>query len=153
VRPTITETLRGIRRILTEVVAPEIRAPYPAETLESILADLEVLERSWDRVLAFLHWDNAAMTALLATIEAHVDPACAARVRAARVAGAVDLLDFEAANARNEELRALVATAVPQLAAGGERTAAAYASVRAYLREHMARYPMILRTVRPSAAR
>lgn len=152
-RPTITETLRGIRRILAEVVAPEIHAPYPAETLQSILADLELVERSWDRVLAFLHWDNAAMTALLATIEAHVDPECAARLRAMHVAATIDMLDFEAANARNEELRALVAAAVPQLAAGGERTAVAYAGVRAYLRQHMERYPMILGSMRPPAAR
>lgn len=152
-RPTITETLRGIRRILAEVVAPEIRAPYPAETLQCILGDLEVLERSWDRVLAFLHWDNAAMSALLTTIEAHVDPECAARVRTARTAGPVDVLAFDAVNARNEELRAVVAAAVPQLAVGGERTAAAYAGVRTYLREHMERYPMILRSVQPPAAR
>jgi hypothetical protein len=152
VRPTIGETLRGIRRILAEVVAPEVRAPYPAETLHAILTDLEVIERSWDRVLAFLHWDNAAMAALLGAIEPLVDPQLAAHVRAMSAAGPVDGLAFDAVNARNEEMRALLAAAIPQLAVGGERTAAAYARVRAYLREHMDRYPMILRSVSPPAA-
>ena len=43
------------------------------------------------------------------------------------------------------------AEAVPQLAAGGDQTAAAYARVKSHLRDRMSRYPMSATIVMPTA--
>jgi hypothetical protein len=150
VHPTITETLRGLRRILAEVVAPEVQAEYPAEVLRTVLAELELLEHAWSRVLPFLHWDNAATAALLAEIEPYLAPPLAGRLRAVSEMAPIDEWDFEAVHERNQVLRGLLAESVPLLAVGGEPTTAVYAHVCGHLREHLRRYPMILANVQPT---
>ena len=59
-RPTITEQLDGLRRILEEVVAPEVKDPYPADILAGVCATLETLAVGWSEVPAFLRWDAEA---------------------------------------------------------------------------------------------
>jgi len=149
VHPSVTEQLRGIRRTLTEVVAPDVSSPYPAEVLRGVVAALEGLERSWARVLPFLVWDNAETAALLGGISPVVDPDLAARITQVCDAEPGDALDVDAADVRNEALRALLAEAVPELAAGGPTTADAHAAVVAHLRARIDRFPLTMNSPMP----
>jgi hypothetical protein len=132
-RPTFEEQLHGIRRILADVVAPEVTAPYPADMLRGALAALDTLERALPALAPFLEWDNDAMTRLLTRVDPH-HPLVAAPAQG----------DVTALNARNEAMRSALAEAVPRMArdaASDEATAALYADLRAHLRERMDRYP------------
>jgi hypothetical protein len=149
VHPSVTEQLRGMRRTLTEVVAPDLSSPYPAEVLRGVVAALEGLERSWTRVLPFLVWDNAETAALLGAISSVVDPDLAVRVSQVCDVEPPDALDVDAADARNEALRGLLAEAVPGLAAGGAETATAHAAVVAHLRARIDRYPLTMNAPMP----
>ena len=42
--PTVDEQLREARRILEEVVEPEVQTDYPADTLRAVLSALQMLE-------------------------------------------------------------------------------------------------------------
>jgi hypothetical protein len=135
-RPTLTELLGTMRRTLEEVVAPEVDAPYAAQMLRGVVANLEVIEASWDRVLPFFAWDNEQMLALLEQVAGELGeqpPALAADGER----------PFDAAYARNVELRGLLAEAIPRLDPGGEAAAAA----RTHLAERAERYPLAWRWV------
>jgi hypothetical protein len=64
-RPTITEQLDGLRRILSEVVAPEVTAPYPAEILGSVIASLSALSANWSRIPDYLAWEIESIRSIL----------------------------------------------------------------------------------------
>jgi hypothetical protein len=145
-RPTISEQLTGLRRILDEVVAPEVDVPYPAETLRGVIANLEMLARAYTNVGPFLAWDNAATKALLAAARGVVDAGLASHIDDALFLPDVDALDLDALDARNTLLRGLLAAAIAPLAGGGGATATVYASVCVHLRERMARYPFTMTT-------
>jgi hypothetical protein len=149
VHPSVTEQLRGIRRTLTEVVAPDLSSPYPAEVLRGVVAALEGLERSWARVFPFLVWDNAETAALLGAISPVLDPDLATRITQACDAEPGDALDVDAADARNEALRGLLAESVPHLAAGGAATVDAHAAVVAHLRARIDRFPLTMNAPMP----
>jgi hypothetical protein len=142
-RPSIGEQLRGTRRILHDVVAPEVTDAYAAEVLRAALANLEMIERAWATVLPFLAWDNDALARLLARVAPLVDTDLAGRI-ARDCAVTPDPLDAEAQRIHNEALRAILADAVPGLADGGDRTAAVFAAVRSHLRERADRYPLTM---------
>jgi len=131
--PTVGDQLRETRRILADVVAPEVRGDYAVAALDDVLATLRVLEGAWDRVLPFLHWDNAQTEHLLDRTD--VDADLAERIAAARAAGPPDPVDFAAVHRRNLELRALLAEVVGQLGPDAS-------GVTAHLRDRIARYPM-----------
>lgn len=154
-RPTISEQLGGMRRVLAEVVAPEVTGAYPADMLRGVLATLEMLERSWTRVAPFLAWDNERTEALLRAIAPLVDRSFAARIDATLGDVPTDVLDVDALDARNTELRALLADAVPKLAAAEPDTpaAAVYADVRNHLRERVERFPLSASAPMPGSAR
>lgn len=152
-RPTISEQLAGVRRILAEVIAPEVTGAYPVDMLRGVLANLEMLEHSWTTVGPFLAWDNAGTERVLEHVAPLVDAASGDRIRAALVAAPKDNADVDALDAHNTALRELLAEAIPELAAGGERTADAYAEVRAHLRERIGRFPLSMNAPMPGAAR
>ncbi|HEX7096249.1 MAG TPA: hypothetical protein VF183_10225 [Acidimicrobiales bacterium] len=152
-RPTVSEQLAGIRRILDEVIAPQVTEAYPVDMLRGVLANLEMLERSWTRVVPFLAWDNEQTAELLRDVASVVDHGLAARIAEALAAAAVDPLDVAALDARNTTLRELLAEAVPQLATGGERAAPQYARVRAHLRARIDRFPFNASAPMPGATR
>jgi hypothetical protein len=152
-RPTISEQLAGMRRILAEVVAPEVTGAYAVDMLRGVLANLEMLERSWSRVGPFLAWDNAGTERLLEAIARTLDPPFARRVEALLLTRPVDQVDVEVLDAHNTALRDLLADAIPQLAAGGDRTAAVYEDVRVHLRERIGRFPLAMNAPMPGAAR
>ena len=158
--PTITEQLRGFSRILEEVVAPAVDPGYPSHMLAGVIANLQRLAGFWDRVMPFLEWDNRATAEVLLDAAPLLDADLAARVRSAvnaprqaddEAGEGPDPLDFDAAHARNGELRTLLAETIAPLAGGGERTSAVYARVRSHLRDRMSRYPMSGTIVMPSA--
>jgi hypothetical protein len=156
VRPTVSEQLAGVRRILAEVIAPEVTGAYPVDMLRGVLANLEMLERSWTQIAPFLVWDNAGTERVLEHAAAVVDDETATRIRAALVAAPTDAaagLDADALDAHNTMLRGLLAEIVPQLASGGATTAAAYAELRAHLRERIGRFPLTMNAPMPGAAR
>jgi hypothetical protein len=118
-----------------------------------VLANLEMLERSWSRVAPFLAWDNAGTERLLEAIALHLDQTFAHRVEALLLTRPVDQVDVVVLDAHNTALRDLLADAIPLLAAGGERTAAIYEDVRGHLRERIDRFPLAMTAPMPGAAR
>jgi hypothetical protein len=150
-RPTIAEQLRGLRRILAEVVTPEVGSAYPADMLQGVIANLEMLERALPAVAPFLAWDNEATAALLERAAPLLGEPISARVAELRAAPPVDPLDLEALHERNIALRGLLAEAVAPLADGGPSAAARYGELRAHLRARMDRYPLSMAASMPSA--
>jgi hypothetical protein len=114
--PTVTDQLRELRRVLNDVVMPEINGSYAIDTLSSVLSTLKMLEGAWDRVVPFLLWDNEQLIGLLGDDGPAPDPS-----------------DFTAVHLRNLELRERLATAV--------RDGSDPAPLVAYFRERIARYP------------
>lgn len=136
-RPTVTEQLEGICRILEHSVAPALANDYTLETLRSLVANVRMLGRAWHKLLPFLHWDNGVMVELLTAAQDSVDAALCARIAAALAAPPADATDAQAAEMRNEQLRALLAECLdgpPALMAG----------IAAHLAERSRRYPLRL---------
>ena len=107
-RPTVTEQLEGICRILEHSVAPALANDYTLETLRSLVANVRMLGRAWHKLLPFLHWDNGVMVELLSTARDSVDTALRARIDDALAAAPAACDDGVAAEARNDQLRALL---------------------------------------------
>ena len=135
--PTVDEQLHQIRRILTNIVAPDVKSTYPADTLREVIVALEMLERGWDQVLPFLAWDNEQMVVLLSEAMPLIGGELAARIRAATPATSEPTAATAAVHQRNLELRALLADAVPRLTSHPEP----YRRVTEHLRQRLARYP------------
>lgn len=119
--PTVTDQLRELRRVLNDVVMPEVSGSYAQDTLSSALATLKMLEGAWDRVVPFLRWDNEQLAGLLGDGPATDPP---------------DPSDFNAVHGRNLELRDRLAATVrdsPEVLESGP--------LIAYFRQRIARYP------------
>src|SRR5579862_6043516 len=99
--PTVGQQLRETRRILTDVVAPEVSGDYAATALDDVLATLSVLETAWDQILPFLQWDNGQLAVLLG--HSSVDADLAERIAVARATDPPDPLDFLAVHECNLE--------------------------------------------------
>lgn len=136
-RPTISEQLDGLRRILAETVAPEITAPYPAEILGSVIASLGALGEAVYTVPAYLRWDVDATTALLERARPFLDPALAAEVAAGPQ---FDPLDLKALEDRQAQLHGLLVRAMPAVL-NEPALADMKADMVAFFRERAARYP------------
>lgn len=136
-RPNVTEQLEGMCRILETAIAPELKHGYTLETLRSLIANVRMLGRAWHQLLPFLHWDNAAMTALLDAARAGVDSALRARIESALAEVPADAADALAAEARNDQLRALLVESLSDTSTMQERIAD-------HLAERSRRYPLRL---------
>jgi hypothetical protein len=134
-RPTLSEQLRGLRRILEQVVAPAVDGDYELSTLLGVARALEMLEDRASGALAFLHWDNAETQRLLTAISVHV-PIDAPL----EPVPPVDITDVAAVDAENDRLRWLLAAAIPALA-NDAAASAVHGAVVAHLRERTVRYP------------
>ncbi len=71
-KPTTTELLGGVRRGLTEDVLPKVSDGGAARQLRAALHILGRLERSWDRMPAYLAADNDDIAATLSIALADV---------------------------------------------------------------------------------
>ncbi|MBC2644519.1 MULTISPECIES: hypothetical protein [unclassified Rhodococcus (in: high G+C Gram-positive bacteria)] len=76
-KPTTTELLGGVRRGLTEDVLPKVSDGGAARQLRAALHILGRLERSWDRMPAYLAADNDDIAATLSIALADVAAAAA----------------------------------------------------------------------------
>jgi hypothetical protein len=80
VRPTPAETIAGVQRVLTEVIAPAVQSDYALARLREIQAVLGRLD--WDDSLTHLRRDNSAAARLLASgrLWLDADPSRAAAI-------------------------------------------------------------------------
>ncbi len=111
-RPTVTEQLDGLRRILAEVVAPEVAAPYPAEILGSVIGTLAALSANWFRIPDYLAWEIESVRAILAAagIEPPADTSMSLEERQTRLSGLlVEAQPTIAAHRDGEAYRLMIA--------------------------------------------
>jgi hypothetical protein len=120
-RPTVPEQLDGIARILEEVVAPELGAPYPADVLAGAVATLRTLAAAHDALPAFLEWDTARTLALLAEAGVAAEPA-----------------PGEPLEVRHERARSALEAAVPRLSRDPDQRSA----LLALFAERAQRFPL-----------
>ena len=64
-RPNVSEQLTGMRRVLHDVVAPDVTGSYPLDILDGVMSTLDALAASWLDVPAFLRWDAEETARLL----------------------------------------------------------------------------------------
>jgi hypothetical protein len=128
-RPTYAEQLTGLRKVLEDVVVPQITDAYPADVLDGVLGALATLAEAWAVVPAFLRWDSAATVVVLALVGVDAPPP------------PEDLLDLDALEAHHREVRGLLEAAMPSVLANDE----ARRAVVTLFRERVGRYPLAAR--------
>ncbi len=143
-RPTLSEQLRGLRRILDQVVAPAVEGDYERSTLEGVIRSLEMLEQRVDDVGPFLTWDNLETASLLRSIVPRL--ALSEQIDSPCTVGAGDIV---ALDAENERLRGVLAAVLPVLVSDPSM-ADLYAKVIAHLRVRLSRYPFTSTATLPS---
>ncbi len=146
-RPTVAEQLRETCRILDQVVAPAISNDHAAEVLRSLVGNLNMLGKTWDKVLPFLHWDNVETGLLLETSMVGLAADLASDIAATLRAPACDPFEISQVESRNEALRALLS----RLLGAAKSNEPTLAAVRAHLLARAERYPM--RSILPTPQR
>ena len=134
--PTITEQLDGLRRILADVVAPEVAAPYPAEILGSVIGALNTLQSNWHAIPVFLRWDIETTSGVLDAARPLLNAGLVAEIDAAQ--SDRDLYDLASLESQQARMRGLLVKAIPAIRA--ER-GDAYAEMIALFRERTERFP------------
>jgi hypothetical protein len=132
-RPTVSEQLDGIGRILREVVLPVVDDAYAADVLVGVLATVETLASGWADVPAYLAWDAQRTLDLLAAASA-LDERHRAALTAVLADPPADPTDLRALERHHARVRALLA----DVAAAGT----APDEVSAHMRERAERYPL-----------
>ncbi|SCW33716.1 hypothetical protein SAMN02927924_00021 [Sphingobium faniae] len=135
-RPTISEQLRETRRIMNDVIAPNLHDGYSAQILEKLLSNLGMLERCWANVAPFLAWDNEQAFAMLEAICSGVSADLAQGIDRVRQDAAGDPFDMQALEDRNTRIQALLQRAIRECGPDDHR------KIQVYLMERTARYPM-----------
>jgi hypothetical protein len=102
-RPTVTEQLRGIGRVLAETVAPHVDDEYAAEVLAGLLTTLDLLADAWSEIPGFQRWDIEATSEVLVSAGRRVPP------------GPVDPFDLAALEAHHRDVRSALEAAVPTI--------------------------------------
>lgn len=147
----MTDQLSGIRRILDQIIAPELREGYPSQVLRGIAKNLAMLEGAWSRILPFLEWDTTATAVLLEQAAPHVDDALAQRITEG-VGQELPSGSLEDLEQRNTELRGLLAEAIHALAQR-EEAAAVRQRIKEHLVERTRRYPFRMAIAAPTSAK
>jgi len=114
-RPTVAEQLRAVRRLIDEAQADPGLADASRQALALASGQLRRLEGSCEQRLPFLVQDNVECAALLDELAVLVP---ALRPPAAPAPGPEYVASERDAEARNTELRALLARAVAELPDG-----------------------------------
>lgn len=139
-RPTVSEQLGGMRRILVDVVAPELAPGYASEILRGVIKNMRMLEKAVGRIDTFSAWEVQKLYGLLERASSIVDSKLKARIHSAlneTRAAAADSID-----GRITTLRGLLAEAAPQIVATGDL--AVNALVFEYVSERADRYPFYI---------
>ena len=137
-RPTVTEQLDGLRRILAETIVPEVTSPYPAEILGGVIGALDALQANWHRIPAFLRWDIEATAGVLEAAQPLLDADLAAKVAAMKADDKPT--DLAALETRQMRMRELLVEAMPAILADPDETGA-YPRMIALFRERTERFP------------
>jgi hypothetical protein len=146
-RPTVTEQLDGLRRILAETIAPEVTSPYAAEILGGVIGALDALQSNWHGIPAFLRWDIETTACVLDAAGPLLEADLAAKIAAAEAGG--DPTDLAALEARQMRMRELLVEAMPAIIADPGKTDA-YPQMIALFRERTDRFPFSM-AARPPA--
>jgi len=144
-RPTVTEQLDGLRRILAEAVAPEVTAPYPAEILGSVVGALNALQANLHAIPNFLRWDIETTAGVLDAAKPLLGVDLVAEIDAAEAWD--DPADLAALETRQVRLRGLLVVAMPAILAD---RGTAYGKMIALFRERAERFPFSM-AARPPA--
>jgi hypothetical protein len=146
-RPTITEQLDGLRRILAETIAPEVMSPYPAEILGGVIGALDALQSNWHKIPAFLLWDIEMTAGVLHAARPLLDAGLVAEIAAAKTDN--DVTDLTVLETHQMHLRGLLVKAMPAIIADPDATDA-YPRMIALFRERTDRFPFSM-AARPPA--
>ena len=149
-RPGVSDQLRGIRRILEDVIAPELRTGYPSQTLRGVVKNLAMLERAWSRVHPFLVWDTGETAKLLTEAVEFVDEGLSTRISRALSQEIADHLSMEQLEERNALLRELLGEAIAGLA-DRPHTEELLSRIKDHFVERMDRYPFRMALARPTS--
>jgi hypothetical protein len=144
VRPDVSEQLDGLRRILEQVVAPELHDPYPVDILAGVCATLETLSSGWRAVPAFLQWDaemSAALLRQVLTSGVELGDALDEELAGVVFEDPPDGADLAALEARHVRVRQALENAVP-LVMEHEELRELRTYLAAHLRERAERYPL-----------
>ena len=136
-RPTVTEQLDGLRRILAEAVAPEVTAPYPAEILGGVIGALDALSANWARIPDYLAWEIESTAGVL-DAAILLDADLVAEIAAAKAGD--DLTDtWPSLEEQQVRMSGLLVQAQPAIAA--DKDGEAYRLMIAFFRERAYRFP------------
>lgn len=145
-KPSIQEQLQGTCRILESVVAPCVNDPLARTILDGLLANLRMLTDALPAVAGFLRHDNEASARLLRLLGDSADPALAARLAQALEQAPPDAADTAALDARNGQLRELLALAVCR----DDLSADQHRAIVEHMSERASRMPMRYVSTAPS---
>ena len=137
-KPTVQEQLQGTCRILETVVAPCVADPFARTLLDGLVANLRMLTGALPAVAGFLRQDNETTARLLASLGDALGPDLAARVAQALGEPEPDVADAAALEARNTDLRELLAQAV----CGEALSPGQHRAIVAHMTERASRVPM-----------
>lgn len=150
-RPDMTDQLAGVRRILNDIIAPELREGYPSQVLRGVVKNLMMLEGAWPKIISFLEWDIEQTEALLRGMAPFLDDSMKSRVLAA-LEGGLDERSPEELDRRNAEVRQVLADAIPQLLRR-EDASPVVAQVKEHLVQRMSQYPFRMAISTPTSAK
>lgn len=135
-RPTVSEQLRETRRIMNDVILPELPEGYSRQIFDKLMSNLLVVEHCWSRVVPFLKWDNDAARRTLEAVKDQVGPDLSGEIAALGSDDAGDADDVDLLQRGNARLQALVQRAVAECGAAGRNI------IHDFLMGRTARYPM-----------
>jgi hypothetical protein len=145
VRPSISEQLDGMARIVRDVLGPHLDDAYAGDIANGMAVTLATIASSWQDVPAFQRWETGEIVGLLGDAVPHLDAALAEEVAAFSNGGpdaGADPLDLRALDARHATARELLARAVPAIESV-DAPAAARGRLHALARERIGRYPLV----------
>lgn len=150
-RPGMTDQLAGIRRILTDIIGPELREGYPSQVLRGVVKNLAMLEGAWPHITGFLEWDNAETATLLRQLQPEVPPSLARQITTAL---AQDLTDGSATSLeqQNDALRSLLSQAIDHLPAGSA-SADARRQITSHFMARSEQYPFRMAIATPTGTK
>lgn len=149
-KPTMSEQLCGMRRLLSDTVAPELGSGYPADVLRGVIKNLRMLEKRWDQVVPFLEWDIMETRVLLQEARPYVDLELQRRIASL---DSTEVARSPGASLEDQAnlLRGMLVDAMRQFTSTNNHGArSVYKHVRDHLAERSMRYPFYMAAPLPT---